>query len=134
MQLIHFGVPCNRYTRALEGEPRPLLTALHKQALLRGSDAKASMLQDVLKHRRTEIDYLNGFVSDEGKRVGVDTPFCDAASNLVRSAGVGLLEPDPTNLVRVVESMAFEKREALEEFRRACDEIAAEKIPMRASI
>jgi hypothetical protein len=66
------------------------------QAFLRGSDALASMLQDVIKNRRTEIDYLNGYVSDEGKKVSVPTPFCDAASALVRAAGVGGISPDPS--------------------------------------
>jgi 2-dehydropantoate 2-reductase len=37
-----------------------------------------SMLQDVKKHRRTEVDYLNGFVADEGRRLGVPTPYNDA--------------------------------------------------------
>ena len=33
-----------------------------------------SMLQDVLAHRRTEVDVLNGGIRDEGRRLGVATP------------------------------------------------------------
>eukprot|EP01050_Picozoa_sp_SAG11_P007492 SAG11_NODE_627_length_8087_cov_3.567852_1_plen_112_part_00 len=111
-----------------------MLEALRAQALLRGSDAKASMLQDVLKHRRTEIDYLNGSVSDEGKRLGVPTPFCDAASALVRSQGVGLLEPHPDNLKRVVESMPAAEREAIAALRQSCVDVVGEQVHVSAKL
>lgn len=35
---------------------------------------KNSMLQDIEKGRRTEIDYINGAISDLGRRKGVSTP------------------------------------------------------------
>jgi 2-dehydropantoate 2-reductase len=56
------------------------------------------MLQDVMKGRRTEIDYLNGFVAAEGRNVGVPTPFNDAVVAAVNAHGVGRLNPDPRNL------------------------------------
>jgi len=56
------------------------------------------MLQDVMRGRRTEIDYLNGYVVDEGRRVGVKTPFNEAVVRLVHEHGVGTLKPDPKNL------------------------------------
>ncbi len=34
----------------------------------------SSMLQDVLKQRTTEIAAINGFIVDEGKQLGIDTP------------------------------------------------------------
>ncbi len=34
----------------------------------------SSMLQDVLKQRPTEIAAINGFIIDEGKKLGIDTP------------------------------------------------------------
>ena len=40
------GLGAELYTKALQGRPQELLAALQEQALLRGSDAKASMLQD----------------------------------------------------------------------------------------
>jgi 2-dehydropantoate 2-reductase len=51
-----------------------------------------------MKGRRTEIDYLNGHVSAEGRRLGVPTPFNDKVVAIVRGHGVGKLRPDPKNL------------------------------------
>src|SRR3990172_6767074 len=59
---------------------------------------RPSMLQDVMKGRRTEIEYLNGYVSAEGRKVGVATPMNDAVIRTVLSHGVGRLRPDPKNL------------------------------------
>lgn len=44
---------------------------------------------------------MNGFVSEQGKKTGVPTPFCDALVAVVREAGVGKLEPNPDNLAPV---------------------------------
>jgi 2-dehydropantoate 2-reductase len=59
---------------------------------------RPSLLQDVLRGRRTEIDYLNGYVCEQGRRVGIPTPFNDAIVAAIRSHGVGKLRPDPKNL------------------------------------
>jgi 2-dehydropantoate 2-reductase len=53
--------------------------------LERASGAKASMLQDVEKGRRTEIDVVNGAIVDAGRRLGIPTPYNDAMCWLVRS-------------------------------------------------
>jgi 2-dehydropantoate 2-reductase len=62
------------------------------------SGGRPSMLQDVLRGRRTEVDFLNGYVSAQGRATGVETPFNDAVVAAVRSHGVGRLRPDPANL------------------------------------
>jgi len=59
---------------------------------------RPSLLQDVLKGRRTEIDYLNGYVCAEGRRRGIKTPVNDAVVELIHRHGVGTLRPDPRNL------------------------------------
>ena len=61
-------------------------------------EGRPSFLQDVLRKRRTEIDFLNGFVSDKGREAEVPTPYNDAVAEVVRSFPVGELEPDPANL------------------------------------
>jgi len=45
---------------------------------------RASMLQDVLAHRRTEIDSLNGGIAALGRRCNVPTPLNDAIVALVQ--------------------------------------------------
>lgn len=45
---------------------------------------KASMLQDLEKGRKTEIDYINGHVCRKGREVGVPTPFNDKVVELVK--------------------------------------------------
>lgn len=45
---------------------------------------KASMLQDLEKGRKTEIDYINGIVSRKGLEVGIPTPFNDKVVELVK--------------------------------------------------
>src|SRR6266536_4681736 len=59
---------------------------------------RPSMLLVVMKGPPTEINYLNGDVSEQGKQVGVKTPINDKIVELVNAPGVGLLKPDPKNL------------------------------------
>ena len=48
-------------------------------------NTKASMLQDVERTRRTEIDVINGAIVDAGRRFGTPTPYNDAMVWLVKS-------------------------------------------------
>jgi 2-dehydropantoate 2-reductase len=70
------------------------------------SGGRPSLLQDVMKGRRTEIDYLNGFVAAEGRDVGIPTPFNDAVVATFHAHGVGQLKPDPRNLEPLVRLLA----------------------------
>ena len=55
-----------------------------EEAIAEAYDHKPSMLQDVLAHRATEIDVLNGGIAAEGRRAGVPTPRHDCMVALVK--------------------------------------------------
>ena len=44
-----------------------------------------SMLQDVLKKRRTEIDFINGAIVREGKKLNISTPVNQVITNLIKA-------------------------------------------------
>ena len=50
---------------------------------LRTAVNHSSMLQDVMKGRRTEIDALNGAIASEGRRLGVETPVNRTVTSIV---------------------------------------------------
>ena len=45
----------------------------------------ASMLQDVLNKRLTEVDYINGAICREGEKEGIQTPVNRTLTNLVKT-------------------------------------------------
>lgn len=63
--------------------------------------ARPSLLQDVLKGRRTEVDYLNGRIVAEGELLGVPTPINQAIADLLRDVESGTLPARPANLARL---------------------------------
>jgi 2-dehydropantoate 2-reductase len=69
------------------------------------SGGRPSLLQDVMRGRRTEIDYLNGYVVGEARRLGVPTPFNEAIVEIYRRHAVGALKPDPRNLEPLLEKL-----------------------------
>lgn len=93
------GIAAQRFVDAAEGKG---LAELERDMAAVGAatsrGGRPSLLQDVMRGRRTEIDELNGFVVAEGKRLGVATPFNEAVVREVHRHGVGQLKPDPKNL------------------------------------
>jgi 2-dehydropantoate 2-reductase len=93
-----FSIEPQRYVDAAEGRGLDQLEAdliAHGQGRPGG---RPSLLQDVLKSRRTEINYLNGVVVAEGQRLGVPTPINAAVVREFERHGAGRLAPDPRNL------------------------------------
>src|SRR6266702_6790517 len=64
----------------LHGDPRELV---QKGARAPGKH-KASMLQDVLAKRQTEVDFMNGAITNWGQKVGVPTPLNKALWQLIK--------------------------------------------------
>ena len=59
---------------------------------------RSSLLQDIIKGRPTEIDYLNGYLVKRGKEAGIPTPANEAALSLVKEIESGKLKPSPANI------------------------------------
>ena len=93
-----YGIEARRFVDAAQGKGWDAVEADMAASVKFLTGGRPSMLQDVMKGRRTEIDYLNGYVSQQGRRLGVPTPVNDAVVATVRSHGVGTLKPDPKNL------------------------------------
>jgi 2-dehydropantoate 2-reductase len=64
----------------LHGDPRALV---QKGAKAPGKH-RASMLQDVLAKRQTEVDFMNGAIVEWGKKTGVPTPLNQALWSLIK--------------------------------------------------
>jgi 2-dehydropantoate 2-reductase len=92
------GLPAQRYVDAAEGRGLAALEADLAAGAASLAGGRPSLLQDVMRGRRTEIDDLNGAVAREGRRLGVPTPFNEAVVREVHRHGVGTLRPDPRNL------------------------------------
>ena len=56
--------------------------------------AMPSLLQDVLKGRRTEIDYLNGLVVKKGKEAGITTDTSQAIVAIIHAIEHGEIKPN----------------------------------------
>ncbi|MFY9562131.1 MAG: ketopantoate reductase family protein [Terriglobales bacterium] len=75
---------------ALHGDPRALVE--------KGADApgkhRASMLQDVLAKRQTEVDFMNGAIVQWGEKTGVPTPLNKAIWQLIKGLEHGWSDPE----------------------------------------
>jgi 2-dehydropantoate 2-reductase len=93
-----YGIAAQRFVDASEGRGAEALEsdmAAGARSLVGG---RPSLLQDVMRGRRTEIEELNGFVANKGRELGVPTPMNAAVVHEVQRHGVGQLQPDPKNL------------------------------------
>jgi 2-dehydropantoate 2-reductase len=59
---------------------------------------KASMLQDLEKGRKTEIDKINGAVCEWGRKLGIKTPVNDTVVKIVKAAEQGEITVQISNL------------------------------------
>ena len=82
-------------------------TGLHsrlRQAILAAypdtEDLYPSMHQDVRKGRKTEIEFMNGWIARKGRETGVSTPLSEAVTGLVHRVEQGSLHPDPSSVNR----------------------------------
>ena len=74
----------------LHGDARQLV---HKGANAPGQH-RASMLQDVLARRQTEVDFMNGAIVQWGEKMGVATPLNKAMWELIKGLEHSWNDPD----------------------------------------
>lgn len=74
----------------LHGDPRELV---RKGANAPGKH-RASMLQDVIARRQTEVDFMNGAIVQWGEKVGVPTPLNQALWQLIKGLEHSWKDPE----------------------------------------
>jgi 2-dehydropantoate 2-reductase len=92
------GIPAKMYRDAVHGVG---MEELHAQWIERGralGAGRPSLLQDVMKGRRTEVDYLNGYLVRRGCETGVPTPMNEVIVDVAKQVEAGELKPIPANL------------------------------------
>ena len=88
--------------RAGEGDEAAMKTCdaqRFKDSSKTAAGQRPSMGQDMQKGRRTEIEFLNGFVVREGEKLGIAARANAALVDIVKRVERGELKPDPKHIV-----------------------------------
>jgi 2-dehydropantoate 2-reductase len=110
LTLLHHGAatrfaPTGKLFEDLIGEGEAVANALGielhgdpRQMVQKGANApgkhRASMLQDVLAKRQTEVDFMNGAIVKWGEQAGVPTPLNRALWELIKGLEYSWTDPD----------------------------------------
>jgi 2-dehydropantoate 2-reductase len=99
-EILH--LPPETIARAGEGDAEATRTVdEHRlaEAAKGGGEHRPSMGQDMMKGRRTEIEFLNGFVAEKGEEIGLRTPANAALTDIVKRVERGELKPDKRHIL-----------------------------------
>ncbi|MBV1879768.1 MAG: 2-dehydropantoate 2-reductase [Pseudomonadales bacterium] len=95
------GRPAEKWVAAAAGDVDALaeLEAVMIKSTKRMTEkGRPSTGQDIIKGRRTEIDFINGLVASKGEQAGVAAPTHAALTAVVKQVESGQLSPDPDNV------------------------------------
>jgi len=84
--------------RAGEGHKDALVEITHvlmEGAKKRSDDQRPSMAQDIAKGRRTETDFINGYIAARGAEIGVPAPIHAKMHDAVKRVERGEVKPSP---------------------------------------
>jgi 2-dehydropantoate 2-reductase len=98
-EILH--LPPETLARAGEGDEAAMRTCDEqrlKDAKATSSEQRPSMGQDMLKGRRTEIEFLNGYVVREATRLGLNCRANAALTEIVKRVERGELVADPRHI------------------------------------
>jgi len=93
-----WGIEAQRFVDAVKGRGIEDVERDMAEKAKELAGGRPSLLQDVMRGRRTEVQYLNGYVSEQGRKVGIPTPFNDKVVELITAVPPGTLKPDPKHL------------------------------------
>jgi len=96
----------DRLAQAAEGEPAALrevegLLVESAGSSGRGEQQRPSMGQDIIKGRRTEIEFINGFIARKGAEIGIAAPANARLTNLVQAVECGEIAPSPRTIAEI---------------------------------
>jgi len=99
-------IPPIRLREASQGDEGASTEVASLMTTLAGDPARGkanvpSLLQDVLKGRRTEVEYFNGYIARRGQEVGVPTPANALIVELVKQIESGTLQAGPENIEKL---------------------------------
>lgn len=95
------GMEGEMLARAGEGHKDALAgitDILLEGAKKRSDEQRPSMAQDIFKGRRTETDFINGYVAAKGVEIGVPAPTHARMNEVVRQVERGELKASPDNI------------------------------------
>jgi len=72
-----------------------ITNVLIESARTRSDDQRPSMAQDIAKGRRTETDYINGFIAARGAEIRVPAPTHTKMHDVVKRVERGEAKPSP---------------------------------------
>ncbi len=97
-------LPPETIARAGEGDEAAMRTCDEqrlKDSKHTAAEQRPSMGQDMQKGRRTEIEFLNGFVVREGEKVGMACRANAVLVDIVKRVEKGELKPDPRHITEL---------------------------------
>jgi 2-dehydropantoate 2-reductase len=87
--------------RAGEGDPAAIRIYDERrlaEAAAGGGAHRPSMGQDMMKGRRTEIEFINGFIVEKAKEIGIPASANAALTDIVKRVEKGELKPDKRHI------------------------------------
>ncbi|MCC6532606.1 MAG: 2-dehydropantoate 2-reductase [Burkholderiales bacterium] len=90
------GMEAERWLAAAQGEPGAFAqveAAMLAATKRRTGEGRSGTAQDLAKGRRTEIEFMNGFVAAKGEEAGIAAPTHAAVTALVQRIERGELQP-----------------------------------------
>lgn len=98
------GMEAETLGRAGEGNKDALAEItdiLMEGAKKRSDEQRPSMAQDIAKGRRTETDFINGYVAARGGEIGVPAPTHAKMNEIVRRVERGEVKASPDNILGI---------------------------------